>query len=110
MLCWECYFKKKTKTLPTNEIIKITQREGADLNKFYLSHMDNSPRGLFFQKKIMDTYDIVISFDQFGFSTYSDNIFPGCGGLSDKHRVDAIIQLCESGYDKQIVLSHDTGH
>jgi phosphotriesterase-related protein len=100
-------FENKTGPMNAPEILDTIQKEDANLDKFYFSHMDGRQQDLDYQRNLMDNYGVVLSFDQFGFHVYSDVIFPGCGGMSDKMRIDSLIELVESGYEKQLVLSHD---
>ena len=38
---------------------------------------------------------------------YHDNLFLGCRNRTDPERVDAVVELCKQGYEKQITLGHD---
>ena len=72
------------------DIIDIIQKEGANLEKFYMSHMDITCDDLEYHKKVMDTYGIVLAYDTFGQSEmYFDGLYPGAGSIdrsNERHR------------------------
>jgi len=73
-----------------------------------MSHMDITCDDLEYHKKVMDTYGIVLAYDTFGESEmYWDGFFPGAGGMADRTRTNAIVELCEAGYEKQLIMSQD---
>ena len=97
---WDFYAKEADK------YIEIAESEGGTRNKFYISHIDQWCNDIDYIKKILDL-GINIDFDTFGNETYDDTFFMGYSMPSDRERVKALVELCESGYDKQITLAHD---
>lgn len=89
------------------DILDIIQEEGANLEKFYMSHMDATCEDLDYHKKVMDTYGIVLGYDTFGQENYDDSSYPGAYDVPDKTRTNAIVELCNAGYEKQLVMSQD---
>lgn len=89
------------------DILDIIQEEGANLEKFYMSHMDTTCDDLEYHKKVMDTYEIVLAYDSFGSEYYDDSLYPGANDGSDKTRTNAIVELCNAGYEKQLIMSQD---
>jgi phosphotriesterase-related protein len=96
------------------EADKYLEVMGNDINpeKVWLSHMDFAYHidddDLDFQRKIMDK-GISISYDRFGLEgVYDEDHFPGAlEACTDTERVNAIVKLCENGYDKKLMLAHD---
>jgi len=91
------------------DILDIIQEEGANLQKFYMSHMDATCDDLEYHKKVIDMYGIVLAYDQIGYEYYEDSFYPGAWGWSDKTRTNAIAELCNTGYEKQLIMSQDVG-
>jgi phosphotriesterase-related protein len=96
--------RKIVKNIP--DILDTVQEEEANLEKLYMSHCDLTCEDLEYHKKIMDTYGVVLGYDTFGSESYWDNVIPG-DAMLDKIRTNAIVKLCESGYEKQLLMSHD---
>lgn len=98
-----------------NPIIDILQKQDANLNKVYISHMDLFLFGgekdwslsLDYHTSIMDHYEVVLNFDTFGKNRYS--AFPSIY-IFDSKRVAAVAELCKQGYDKRLMLSHDNAY
>lgn len=107
-------FKNKKKIWELEKVIDIIQEEGAILKKFYMSHADDwcsddrKKVDLTYLKHIMDKYPITLSFDKFGNEGAWSGWWPGALAFSDNQGVRAVTELCEQGYEKQLVLSHDT--
>jgi len=105
--------ENKKKILSHEKIVKIVAREGVNLEKFYLSHMDltcsddwgrvNIER----HKKLMDEYPMTLDYDSFGIEGCWESLWPGALMVSDNERLLAIAELCEQGYEKQLMLSQD---
>jgi phosphotriesterase-related protein len=88
------------------EYIDIIADEGI-LGKVYMSHMDGVEIDLDYHRRILDR-GISIDYDLWGLDTaYYDDVYPGAWGVSDNQRADALLELCEQGYEKNIMLSHD---
>ncbi|MHA1687087.1 MAG: phosphotriesterase family protein [Candidatus Heimdallarchaeaceae archaeon] len=106
-------FERKKKIWELEKLIDLIQEEGAILEKFYISHADDwcsddrKRVDLTYLKNIMDRYPITLSFDKFGNEGSWDGWWPGALAFSDNQGVRAVTELCEQGYEKQIVLSHD---
>ena len=100
-------FLKKNSTV--NDYLDLIEKEGADLSKVYVSHMDLSLgySNLDYHKHIMDNYEVTLSYDTMGSEYYLDSLKPGVGNPTDKERVSALLELLKSGYEKQMVMSHD---
>jgi phosphotriesterase-related protein len=93
-----------------NYCIDLLEKEGADLDKFYLSHADWGCQDINYLKKMLDR-GTTISFDSFGaccdsqLNTLSVQSRIPC----DAERISALVELCNMGYDKQVIVSHDVG-
>jgi phosphotriesterase-related protein len=83
--------------------LDILQEEGANLEKFYMSHMEFWHDDIDYQKSLLDR-GITLSYDQFGCEEY---VRPGWSKAPDSARVKAVGTLCKMGYAKQIVLSNE---
>jgi phosphotriesterase-related protein len=98
--------KRPVRTI--NECLDLFQKEGADLSKMYVSHMDLWCSDLEYSKLLADRYGVTLSYDSFGQEYYSEWIgFPGCGSPHDRERVNALMSLLDAGLEKQLVVSHD---
>ena len=91
-----------------DKYVDLIEKEGMNLEKFYLSHADRTSMYLDYHRKLLDR-GISLGYDCFGKFYYFDTIFIGAGGVTDGDRIKAIVELCKNGYDKQIILSHDCG-
>ena len=105
------YDSKTGKSVKVGEkYIDLIEQEGANKEKFYLSHADLSLPDLKYHRKLLDR-GITLSYDSFGSEIrMEDTAF--MGGLempSDMKRIEAIAILCNEGYEKQLVMSHDVG-
>ncbi len=109
--------------------LDIVEAEGADMNKFYLSHVEFTFFDLDYQCRIMDK-GVTLEYDCFGMEYYYDYALTatrsddrlerrGWGKVdapigyrfpTDAEMVQAISELCSRGYEKSLVLSHDTCH
>jgi phosphotriesterase-related protein len=87
--------------------LEILRKNDADLSKVYISHMDFTCSDIGYQEKIMDDYGVILDYDTFGQEQFYDNIFVGAGGVSDKERIAALVNLLSRGYEKQLMLSCD---
>jgi phosphotriesterase-related protein len=83
--------------------LDILQKEGANLNKCYMSHMEFWHRDIDYQKSLLDR-GVTLSYDQFGCEEY---VRPGWSKAPDSARVEAVVKLVEMGYAGQIVLSNE---
>jgi len=83
--------------------LDILKEEGANLEKFYMSHMEFWHDDIDYQKSLLDR-GITLSYDQFGCEEY---VRPGWSKAPDSARVKAVGTLCKMGYAKQIVLSNE---
>jgi phosphotriesterase-related protein len=86
--------------------IDLVEKEGGNLSKVYLGHVDYTSLDLDYQRKLMER-GIFISYDTWGIEHWVDSYWPGCGPPSDRQRVEAAVELCREGYDKQLIFSHD---
>ena len=88
--------------------VDVLEEEGANLEKFWMSHMRNTfpELDVDYCRSLIDR-GISISFDNFGYEKYSQFTRGTC--ITDKERVKALVELCEAGYDRSIMLSHDNG-
>ena len=94
------------KSLPGFSYLKILENNGAALDKFYLSHSDFTCSSLDYHRKLMDK-GIILSYDCFGKELYYESWFPGARGRTDWERIQSVVELCNEGYDGQILLSQD---
>jgi phosphotriesterase-related protein len=86
--------------------IDIIENE-AIFEKVYMSHVDGVEIDLDYHRRLLDK-GINIDYDLWGLDTaYYDDVYPGAWGVSDNQRVDALLELCAQGYEKNIMLSHD---
>ncbi len=83
--------------------LDILKKEGADLEKCYLSHMEFYSTDIDYQKALLDR-GVTVSYDQFGSEQY---VRPGWPKPTDRMRVDAVVRLIREGYAKQIMLSNE---
>lgn len=90
-----------------NEYLDLVVREGADPAKVYLSHMDQTCLDLEYHKSIIEKYGVVLNYDSIGSESRTETLYPGGGERSDKERIAALVELLKSGYEKNLMLSHD---
>jgi phosphotriesterase-related protein len=86
--------------------LDLLEREGADLGKFFLSHSDWTCSDRKYQEQLLQR-GITLSYDSFGLEAYYDSLFFGARNPTDIERIDAIVELCKVGYERQIMLSQD---
>jgi len=104
--CWNP-IEKKWEIENADEYLELILKGDGDPTKLYLSHMDNTCRDLNYHKRLIERYGVVLNYDGFGSEFYSDSLYPGAYGLCDAERVKALSELVKSGYEKQLMLSHD---
>jgi phosphotriesterase-related protein len=90
-----------------NKYLDIIVKEGVDLSKVYLSHMDQTCADVEYHKSIIEKYGVVLSYDCFGFETPCEGFCPGGTHPSDTERVRAVVELLRAGYEKNLVLAQD---
>jgi phosphotriesterase-related protein len=102
-------FDTYTKTIvkEANSYLDILEGEGADLSKTCVSHMDFTCSDLKYHERILDR-GATIAYDTFGCEFYRDDLWIGAAYPTDAQRVAAVSELCNRGYDKQLMLSQDT--
>ena len=83
--------------------LDIIEQEGADLEKFYFSHMERCAKDLDYEKSVLDR-GVSAAYDQFGTEDY---VRPGWSKPTDETRVEGIVNLVKAGYEKQILLSNE---
>jgi len=99
--------ERKLNSVTVGEVyIDLVEKEGADLRKFYLSHADRTCWNLDYHRRLLSR-GVSLSYDCFGKFYYFDSAFVGAGGMNDVFRINALVQLCREGYDKQLLMSHD---
>ncbi|MDO8491881.1 MAG: hypothetical protein Q7T04_07705 [Dehalococcoidia bacterium] len=86
--------------------LDIVAKEGADLNKFFASHMEFYSPDTEYQKSVLER-GVYVSFDQFGHEEYMDGAAPGSSFPPDKYRVNSILELVKAGYANRIVLANE---
>ena len=88
--------------------LNILEEEGANFDKIYLSHMDGSCSDIDYHMSVMDR-GVIIDYDLFRNTPSNDSykLFDGDHWVTDDERVDCIVKLCEQGYEKYLMLSHD---
>jgi phosphotriesterase-related protein len=91
----------------TREELEILQRNGADMSKVYVSHMDWTLDDLGYQERIMEDYEVTLAYDSFGQEQYYDNIYWGCYGVTDKERIEALTEFLRKGFERQLMMSCD---
>jgi len=97
-----------------HKYVEILEEAGAVPERVYMSHMDFAfhldDDDIEYQKKILDK-GITLSYDRCGLeAVYDEDHFPGAlEACTDIERVNAIVKLCKSGYEKQLMLAHDAG-
>ncbi|MDA4131334.1 MAG: hypothetical protein OK457_11235, partial [Thaumarchaeota archaeon] len=87
--------------------LKILRENDADLSKVYISHMDFTCLDLPYHEKIMEEYGVILDYDSFGQEQFYNNLYIGAGGISDKERIAALVDLLSKGYEKQLMMSCD---
>jgi phosphotriesterase-related protein len=101
------YVKRKPPHSAPDEL-DILRRNDADLEKVYVSHMDWTCDDLDYHGNLVDTYGVVVEYDTFGQDgVYENNVYFGAGGVTDKERVNALVELLNRGYAKHLMISHD---
>jgi len=90
-----------------NKCLDIVAKEGVDLSKVYLSHMDQTCADIEYHKSIIEKYGVVLSYDCFGFETPCEGFCSGGTHPSDTERVKAVVELLKAGYEKNLVLAQD---
>lgn len=99
--------------------LNLIRQEEADMERFMLSHCSPTLY-LEYIGKLIDE-GITLSFDTFGMEYYYDYALtavsdwqgfkPGASSAGkDLEYVKTVVKLCELGYDRNIVLSHDVCH
>lgn len=95
--------------------LDIIQREGGNLKKCIMDHMDAYSNDnisllglpLDYHRSILNQ-EVCIEYDIFGRHYWNiSDIYPGASFPSDRERIAALVELCKQGYDKQILLSQD---
>ncbi len=86
--------------------LDVLEKEGGDLGKLYLDHCDYTCLDLEYQRKLLDR-GIYLAYDNWGIEIYADEFWPGAGVPSDRQKIEAVVELCKEGYDKQLVFSQD---
>jgi len=89
-----------------NTYVDLIEDEGADVEKFFLSHSDETCYNLDYHKSLLER-GVTLSYDTFGAEWGFESLGPGARYPSDAERIEAIVSLCKQGYDKQLLLSHD---
>lgn len=101
-------------------IIDILVEEGMEPARIIMTHLgentferrvevlekfpERALANLDYVKSVLDR-GVIGGFDGFGKEYYSDD--EGRGGITDVHRIAAVLKLVESGYASQLVLSND---
>ena len=89
--------------------VDLIEEEGADLDRFYLSHCDMTLHDLDYHRRLL-ARGITLSYDLFGAEGINESAFmSGFAMPTDIERVDAIATLCREGFDGRLVMSHDVG-
>ena len=104
----------RKKVFQLEEIITMIQKEGANLEKFYMNHSDlfisndRNKVDISYLKKLLDKYSFTADFDTTGNDATWNTLWPGALFCSDNERILAMVELCEQGYEKQMMLAQDT--
>jgi len=86
------------------EILDVLERDGADLAKVVIAHLDSGPIDLRFQRQVL-ARGAVISYDGFGKEWYVDR--DRCWFPRDTERGEAIRTLVNEGWERSLVLATD---
>lgn len=96
-------------TRRAHETLDILEAAGSDLTRVVVGHLDESiDETLDYHRSIADR-GCYLEYDDCGYEMY----FPSLAGgphfwlPSDRDRARAVATLCETGYQRQILLSHD---
>ena len=89
-----------------HEILDIIEENGGNTEKTVLCHCDPVCDDITYLERLMQR-GVNLSFDQFGLEAYLGEDMDMIWLPRDIDRVRTIIRLCELGYSRQIVLSHD---
>jgi phosphotriesterase-related protein len=92
--------------------IELIESEGADLEKFFLSHSDVICHPAFLKDPVghasrLIDHGITLNFDTFGQDHFDDFVFMGARHPSDSERMSVIVELCNRGHEKNIMISQD---
>jgi phosphotriesterase-related protein len=97
-----------------DEIIAMVQAEGANLEQFYFLHCDifisNKRKKVDIGPlaKTLDKYPLTADIDMWGNDHCWNLYWPGGTLSGDNDRMLALCELLDQGFEKQIMLSHDT--
>jgi len=83
------------------DVLDIIERAGGDLTRTVMSHMDELVEPDWHRK--VAERGAYLSFDTFG----SEFVCDGIAEPTDEQRIDCFIRLIESGFIKQLLISHD---
>jgi phosphotriesterase-related protein len=89
--------------LLANEALKILHKNGADLNKVCICHLDLGEFNFNYCEKIIKT-GAFIGFDTFG---YVDQLTEIIRPPSDNCRINNLLRLLERGYIKNLLIGND---
>jgi phosphotriesterase-related protein len=97
-----------------DQILDLVTAEGANLERFYFNHCDifisdkRRKVNVDTLAKTADETGITMDFDMWG-NDHCWNLYWSGGTLSgDNDRMLAVVELLDRGFEKQIMLSHDT--
>jgi phosphotriesterase-related protein len=90
------------------EILKHLDRAGADLTRVVIGHIDRMIHPLNIRRDVAET-GCYLEYDMFGSQVFqhSRGELAKIARLCDRERVEQIIELIDSGYLNQILISHD---
>ncbi len=82
--------------------LDICKKEGANLEKLYISHMDYWAKDIDYQKSLADR-GVTLCYDLFGYDFWGQ---PGRSYTPDTVAEEAVVAMLKAGYVKQIVMSN----
>jgi len=87
--------------------LDVLEKEGADLEKVYLSHMGYVP----FEETVacLDRGLGFVSFDHFGHEEYYEVAGPGRQFPRDKEEVELVLRLLEAGHGDRVLVGNEVG-
>jgi len=86
-----------------HEVLNVLEDASADLSRVALSHCDGEVDANWLGGLLKR--GVFVEFDLFG--TGPEWVIAGRGFSTDAERVEAVTELCDSGFSSQLLLSHD---
>jgi phosphotriesterase-related protein len=87
--------------------IDVIEREGADLEKLYISHMGFFPAAT--AKRVLGRGVGFVAYDHFGHEEYYEALGPGRAFPRDKEEVSLVLALLDAGLVERVLIGCEVG-